>query len=439
MKTLNVLRDPMTRAWSTLGPKFLAAVNYRSYKGSEAFQGHVTAAKQGKITDWSWAEKDVTRTPRTTAREKTFQLAVAEHFERRGGRAVTVDGTMALKKSFGLRDVQSGNWVLNDPSSAAWHVQKTAEAFADLADLLGVPDENVSMHGRLAMAFGARGKGNAGFAGAARAHYEPVQRVINLTKMGGGGALGHEWFHAIDNMAKEAEGGGAAGKEEFASENPSLLPPGELRDAFTALRDAITTGPHQHARTIAYTAVDVKNAHHNMDGMYVGSVARAIKAAGNAEQAVAAVEKHFAGRSPNGMTKKEAKNSDTWVTLAVAFHDGKPGGGEAVVKRGPAMSSFMLEAQKLDAGESGKYWSQHREMAARAFQSWVEDRMEGRGQKNDYLSVYADNKYHVDPLFGPRFPYPAGAERQRINAAFDRVAAAMRQSGTLAKALLLAA
>ena len=84
----------------------------------------------------------------------------------------------------------------------------------------------------------------------------------------------------------------------------------------------------------------------------------------------------------------------------------------------------------------GKYWSQRSEMAARAFQSWLEDRLAAKGQRNDYLSVYADNKYHVHPLFGPQFPYPDGEERERINAAFDRLAEVMRKQGTLAKAFI---
>jgi len=60
------------------------------------------------------------------------------------------------------------------------------------------------MNGRLAVAIGARGKGSAGFGKAASAHYEPVERVINLTKMKGGGSLAHEWFHAFEAVSNLA-------------------------------------------------------------------------------------------------------------------------------------------------------------------------------------------------------------------------------------------
>lgn len=51
----------------------------------------------------------------------------------------------------------------------------------------------------LGIAFGARGHGGLR---ASRAHYEPSQHVINITRSGalsGGGSLGHEFMHALDH------------------------------------------------------------------------------------------------------------------------------------------------------------------------------------------------------------------------------------------------
>ena len=430
----NLMNNPVTRAWITLGPKFLAVLNYRRAKGSDAFAGHVTNARRGKITDWSWAEKEGATVKRATKREVQFQLKVAEKYERKGGRAVTVASTADFKNKFGLRDVQSGNWVLNDPNSAAWHVQKSTEAFADLADLLGAKDDQVSMHGRLAMAFGARGRGNAGFGGAARARYESVQRVINLTKMGGGGTLAHEWAHALDNLCVEAESGNA-GAEDFASENPDLLPAGELRDAFKAVRSAMLDGNVQANNTLAYRGSDVKLADYNINRTFeLAPVAKKIKYAGNIQAAVKAVDEHFGDTSK--MTPKRKKQVNDWRRIAVAYYDRNPEGGEAIVKAGPGMSSFAAEAAALDGGRN-PYWSQTHEMFARAFQSYCEDKLEEGGRRNDYLSAMADNKYYNDPIFGPMKPFPEGDERIKINAAFDKLISALGKSGTLAKAASL--
>ena len=120
--------------------------------------------------------------------------------------------------------------------------------------------------------------------------------------------------------------------------------------------------------------------------------------------------------------------------MAVANWDGKPEGGAAYVECGPSTSFFDKEAVNLDGGVAGKYWSKPRELMARAFQSYVEDKLEGQGRKNDYLSAFADNKYYANGLFGPEYPFPQGQERADINAAFDGLFNALRESGTLAKA-----
>ena len=56
---------------------------------------------------------------------------------------------------------------------------------------------------------------------------------------------------------------------------------------------------------------------------------------------------------------------------------------------------------------------------------------------NDYLSAYADNKYHVDPFFGIEWkPFPEGEERQRINAAFDNLFDVLRRKREMLKAMM---
>jgi 2-polyprenyl-3-methyl-5-hydroxy-6-metoxy-1,4-benzoquinol methylase len=432
-KVRNQTENPLHRAWNLMGDRFVGVIKYRSYKGSDAFANHVAAAKVGKI-GWDWMEKEQKRAPRISKESARFQLKVADTFERVGGRTVMPDSTMALKEMFGLRDVQSGNWVLRDVASAKFHTEHTAGAFADLADLMGADDAHVSLNGRLAMAFGARGNGAAG-GGAAKAHYEPIQRVINLTKMGGGGALSHEWFHALDNMAKEAEGMGAAGQDDFITENPHLLPPGELRDATIALRSAMLDGTHQHTELISYTASDVKMAQRNLNGTYPNAVARSIRDAGTVHDAFKAIDAVFP--DDKTLTKKRKSTREIWRLIAAAHFGGNPEGGAVEVKQGKGMSSFAFEASKLDTG-SKEYWQLTHEMAARAFQSWVEDRLSDKGRRNDYLSSLADNRFHVDPLTGVQWkPYPEGDERVKINAAFDRFVAAVKKADTLAKALEL--
>ncbi|MBS0056974.1 LPD38 domain-containing protein [Yersinia sp. Marseille-Q3913] len=93
--------------------------------------------------------------------------------------------------AFGFRGVQFGNYVERPRRQS--ELNDAYDALIDMAELLNVPPKALSLNGELGLAFGARGKGGA------KAHYEPKQVVINLTKGNGAGSLAHEWFHALDN------------------------------------------------------------------------------------------------------------------------------------------------------------------------------------------------------------------------------------------------
>ena len=92
---------------------------------------------------------------------------------------------------FPFRGVEFGNWV-NQLERAAC-LNECADALHDLARVVGIIPEAVTLGGSLAWAFGSRGVGK--FA----AHYESGHRVVNLTKRSGNGCVAHEWFHALDN------------------------------------------------------------------------------------------------------------------------------------------------------------------------------------------------------------------------------------------------
>ncbi|WP_145576573.1 LPD38 domain-containing protein [Yersinia mollaretii] len=93
--------------------------------------------------------------------------------------------------AFGFRGVQFGNYVEGPRRQS--ELNDAYDSLIDMAELLNVQPKALSLNGELGLAFGARGKGGA------KAHYEPVQVVINLTKGNGAGSLAHEWFHALDN------------------------------------------------------------------------------------------------------------------------------------------------------------------------------------------------------------------------------------------------
>lgn len=104
----------------------------------------------------------------------------------------------AFAAVFPFRGVEFGNWV-NQIERAAC-LNECADALHDLARVVGIIPEAVTLGGSLAWAFGSRGVGRAA------AHYESARRVVNLTKRSGNGCVAHEWFHALDNYLMIEEG-----------------------------------------------------------------------------------------------------------------------------------------------------------------------------------------------------------------------------------------
>jgi hypothetical protein len=425
------LKSPESQAWAALGERFVKATMYRKLRGgSDSFAGHVANAKAGEPDSWDWTTKEKAKPVKRASQKRiTFTLKVVEQFERVGGRPVAVASTRDLERLCGFRAVQSGNWVLDDFVSAKWHVEQSAGAMMDMADVLGIDEEHLGFGGRLSMAFGARGSGGKG---AARAHYEPVERVVNMTKMNGGGALGHEIFHAIDNILPSLLRGEEGAKDEWSSSNPDLMPEGPIRDALYDLQDAMSTGTVRLTETIKVTDNARATAKFNLDGRpMLRGIALAIKQAGSVDAAVMVVDSHLG----NPKAKSLQKQKGQWRAIAAAYY-APEGATEVQANTGAAVSNYYREAMNLDDGVSGKYWSEPFEMAARAFQSYLEDRLAEQGRKNDYLSCLADNKFHHFPELGMPFkPYPEGEERTRINAAFDQVFKALRDEKAFEKAM----
>jgi len=95
-----------------------------------------------------------------------------------------------LMIQFGFRGIQFGNYL--PQKERVSFVSNTHYAFTMLSELLGIPKKWIGA-GDLGLSFGARGHGFAS------AHYEPEQRVINLTRFNGAGCISHEWCHSLDS------------------------------------------------------------------------------------------------------------------------------------------------------------------------------------------------------------------------------------------------
>ena len=83
-----------------------------------------------------------------------------------------------------------------------------------------------------------------------------------------------------------------------------------------------------------------------------------------------------------------------------------------------AKSDYLQNAINLESQKGGsKYWGQPAELCARAFEAYIQDKLEGLGVYNQWLALgckqndYVDNSMH---------PYPVGSDRKRINTVFEQ-------------------
>lgn len=410
--------------------------NTSSYKGAPAgswfaAKGHVI------IADGLPSKEDAVKAAQehASARRKSSKKRLVPpqlaHVERtgpdvRGGRDVSGDDYI---EAFGFRGGEYGNWMSQEDRQASLNMGY--ESLKDLASVLGIEDGAVSLNGTLAIAFGARGNGNAA------AHYEPLRKVINLTKMNGAGSLAHEWFHGLDDFLGEAEGAGGLLSES-----------GKGSPEFKNLIDTMKYRAETEAEAKERTAADLARMRDAASWSIDREALDAIKASGKEDvfrQAEEAKERLLSG----------AEGSAERLCALKLEADGIPVGGRGrerlkmhedmiAVTAGSASApkrriktAYFKNSIRMDdeCKKEGGYWQSPSEMAARAFACYVMDRLQYR---SDYLDGHAESAVTAvierDGSTGVLRAYPEGAEREAINEAFDRLFGALKEEGILKEA-----
>jgi hypothetical protein len=257
--------------------------------------------------------------------------------------------------------IEYGNWM-NDADRDAVNVS-VAEALHDLADVLGVPVAAVSLGKRLALALGARGSGKFS------AHYEPWSKAINMTRTRGSGALAHEWGHALDHWLADAG-------------QSSRVVNGSLAAYFGSMLDG--TGGMQGADVTPEERRAVNDAL-----MGVTDILVAGKDDYESTRLRRWEESHPRPSDYYGDNYRE------WSRKRSAFQE---------TLRENARKNDMLKASE----QAGEYWKRNEEMFARAWESFVLDKLKKENRENGYL--VRGTKTH--PV------YPAGEQRERLYGAF---------------------
>ncbi len=330
--------------------------------------------------------------------------------------------------TFGFRGGEFGNWMNQNDRQASLNMG--FEALKDLAAALQISDKDIAYQGTLAIAFGARGSGNAA------AHYEPMRKVINLTKLHGAGSLAHEWWHGFDDYL-----GQKFGAKGLLTEEPRLYPLAKkLVDAMKYKQASPEEAASLHAKQIERT---VKNA----AGWADSAVLYYVKKQGSPlymERYERLKGNFLEGRIGSADLLNDLKKAITGRVIPKGerqtlemyeYQIRQQRAAEPAAVR--VETDFYRDSKRMGAEheKDGGYWDSDVEMSARAFACYVMDKLPYR---SDYLVGHAECAVG---LFVPRNgepemikAYPQGEERKAINAVFDEIVADLKRQHILTHA-----
>lgn len=379
--------------------------------GDERIKNMMDAIKEGPQSYFAFA----TQTERRKAPSiPKYEEYIEHNVSRKGGRVVrgnVKEMTNKFEKDLNCRAVQFGNSVTDDERE--YHMKHTLESFYDLADITGLDINDVSINGRLAMAFGARGKSGA------LAHYEPAAQIINLTRASGVGSLAHEWGHFLDNILQlQKEGPEGKSTSRFLSEaqggtmrNVKDLPIEEKKRLFETLQHGDKIQFVQGHRkgdpvigTFRYEPQAEKNypfVHEKTGRRYNIHSARSLVAVESKQSGDPIVDKvkEISMLMKDGLTKQ----MDDWV-------------GTMKDKKNPIQLT--------------PYYYQVTEMFARSFETWASDKLKSMDRENTYL--VAQRK--MESRGGAESIYPQGELRRGLNKHFDELFEIIKKNNALKKA-----
>jgi len=373
--------------------------------------------------------------------------------------------TKMFQSTFGFRGGEFGNWNMGGDGQAA--LNHAYEALLDLAEAINVPPKALSLNGELAIAFGARGTGGTN---SASAHYEPGSVVINLTKIKGAGSLAHEWWHAVDHYFARNSGYGdsisvvannygykSAARPELITSIKNVVDSimhsekstttdatlvrnnaeKRIAEALSGLdyrlkdlRRYLSETQYRKKKTVATTEqlaqwdalvaklrdgdegetvyVDNPSKMRGTLGFSIGSNIRDLNT----------LYKSITGSSFLRQDPQSTGRAMQWNVKAIADNKSRVTVQEDVTSTYKGRSEYYIEARRIDQQRVGDYWSKSEEMGARAFESYIFDKISETGNRSDYLVYGVENRFYAAMDMKP---YPEGEERQRIDASFDKL------------------
>lgn len=348
-----------------------------------------------------------------------------------------------MLKTFQFKGGEFGNWLNENDRQQS--LNYGYDALLDLSKALSISPTDISLDGKLSIAFGSRGSGDA------LAHYEPTREVINLTKMRGAGSLAHEWGHALDDIIGKQLGYSGFLTNNFRYSDSTSETIKNVVDAMkyktvcneetmkkqneeylkrvTRMKNLVNSffpSEHLNEKQTELKDILIQNLIQNAETASNNFLEYFTKGTGNKDiDDLSNLRKETVGRVISKEDRKQIAQLQNYVCSSK----------KQIGKEQRVETDFYKNSIKFDeiyAKSGHDYWSTTIEMFARSFACYVSDKL---GYKSDYLCGHANlaigsiqNKNNEPEVIKA---FPEGEERQLINEKIDKLIDFLKEKNIL--------
>lgn len=398
-----------------LGKKF---VNF--FMNAKSGNNTINTVKKS-VTSWEDLLKKKSKKSTSKKSTKLWERTFAERPDRVGGIASSVRKPEDLQRNHGFRSIEFGHYV--DDSKAEEHILRSSEGFYDLCDALDLDHYYaVSLNANLSVSFGSRGRGKA------LGHFDANAKVINLTRdKGCNGVLAHEFFHALDNYLFDYSHSHKNGKIGFATELSGLgiLNP-TIKDCIQNLMAAIKSGhskeyiPNKNKEGDSWRiSTGLTSVYERFNGdlfLVMETFKKQLDQSLERRLSMVHYLNSNSEKDKEKILKRNKRELNKYAQAVAWLHQKRTGERVDSIPCPSDKSEFFTNAVTLDRGKI-KYYATDVELAARAFEAFIEDTLKSMNRKNDYLVFHT---FHS-------LAYPNGIQRKEINTAFKAFFQALKK------------
>ena len=332
----------------------------------------------------------------------------------REGKDATPDMFM---NTFGFRGVEFGNWVRQGKNGRErqWMLNNAYDALYDLSKILNIPPKAVALNGDLGLCFGSRGFGSAS------AHYEPDNRVINLTKTKGYSSLAHEWFHALDHHMARDMYEAKLFESKFLSDKAESVQYGLSEEYKEKLKKQIE--PYSQTPEAVISHIERTIVRNPMFHLVKNDMPPKDAAPFELEDIkpfVLEVKTRHAGWRDGAPRTYEIDHRITKNDIqAVPFKYESKIRSEVFHAWGETIETIRGSSMHQRMLKKNNYWHSKIEEAARSFEAFVEVRSKELGIRNDFLT---NDAYKKEPEKKQSFyPYLDGEDVENVKGKFQKL------------------